>query len=240
MTTAYSITLQPGHKWSAYVSSGKLLRFTADGDEANLSCLFYHARHTAERYNMPDTLKAQHTAFLSAGHILMSDQGRALVSITEDTVGWHDTLSGYTTREGTDAKYGGTSFQTHRNEWLRSGEENLTVELFRHGLAARDLSVPLNLFSKVVCELNGDMHYVQQPTAGRYVTLRTEMDVLAVFSSTPNPLNPSPAFPVAAIEVQITNAEPVSPDDKCVQHCSENRRAFDNTWNAHKLTKGAY
>ena len=39
---------------------------------------------------MPDTLKAQHIARLTAGFVLYSDMGRMLCSVTGDTVGWHD------------------------------------------------------------------------------------------------------------------------------------------------------
>lgn len=240
MSKLYAITLGPGHKWSACVGSGKTIRLTAHGDRANLSGLFFNAAHPSERYNMPDTLKAQHTARLTAGHILMSDQGKAMVSIVEDEVGWHDPLSGYSTRQGTDDRYGHTSYQTNRNEWLRSGEENLTVELFRHGLGVRDLAPPVNFFSQVACEADGTMRYVPQPAAGRSVTLRTEMSLLIVLSNTPNPLDPSGVYPDAAIELRIEDAMPVREDDPCLTRCGENRRAFENTWNAKMLLKGAY
>ena len=121
MTSSFSITIQPGGKWSAYISRGKSMTLTAAGNRANLSTLLFHAPYPSERYNMPDTLKAQHTAMLTAGHVLMSDQGRVLASITRDSVGWHDPLSGYTTRQSTDQKYGRTSYQNERNAWLRSG-----------------------------------------------------------------------------------------------------------------------
>lgn len=239
MTALYSITIGPGGKWSAAIGKGKSITLTAAGDRANLSAMFYSAAAPSERYNMPDSLKAQHTAYYTAGHVLMSDQGRVLVSVTGDSVGWHDPLAGYSTRQGTDDKYGKTSYQQERNAWLRSGEENLIVELYRHNLSPRDLCPPVNFFSKVVCELDGTMRYVPQAAAGRSVTLRTEMDVLMVCSSTPNPLDPANTYPSAAIEISVADAPPVSEDDLCVNRCSENRRAFENTWNACSLMKGA-
>lgn len=232
-------TIQSGGKWSGVIGKGKQIQFKATGHQANLSALLYHAPYPAERYNMPDTLKAQHTALLTAGHVLMSDQGRVLASIIEDTVGWHDPLSGYTTRRSTNDRYGFTNYQQQRNDWLRSGAENFTVELFRSQLTPRDLIPPVNLFSKVICELDGSMRYVEQDTAGRTVTLRTEMDVLFVFSNTPNPLNPSPVYPDTAIEIVVSDAMPVTEQDACVQHCAENRRAFQNTWQAQELLRGA-
>ncbi|WP_138494878.1 urea amidolyase associated protein UAAP1 [Paenibacillus pinistramenti] len=240
MTAPFTITIPAGGKWSAHVSRGKQIQITAAGERANLACLLYSSPFPSERYNMPDTLKAQHTAMLTAGHVLMSDQGRVLASITGDTAGWHDPLSGYTTRQGTDEKYGLTHYQTERNGWYRSGEENLTVELFRHNLTARDLIPPVNLFSKVVCELDGTLRYEEQPAAERTVTLRTEMDLLVIFSNTPNPLDPSDQYPEAPVHITITDAAPLLEDDLCVNHCGENRRAFENTWNANALLKGAY
>jgi len=43
---------------------------------------------------MADTLKAQHTAYLTSGYVCYSDMGRILCSITADSCGWHDTMCG--------------------------------------------------------------------------------------------------------------------------------------------------
>ncbi|KUP21773.1 urea amidolyase associated protein UAAP1 [Paenibacillus sp. DMB5] len=231
--------IQAGGKWSGRIAKGKSITLTASSDRANLSTLLFDAWQPAERYNMPDTLKAQHTAFLTKGNILMSDQGKVLASIIRDSVGWHDPLGGYSTRQATDGKYGLTSYQKQRNDWYRSGEENLIVELYRNQLLPRDLMPPVNFFSKVVCELDGSMHYVEQPAAGRSVTLRTETDILLVCSNTPNPLDPGSDYPVSSILIEVTDAEAVKEDDVCVTHCPENRRAFENTWNVHTLLRGA-
>ena len=91
-------TIPAGGKWSARIRRGKEITFTALEDGANVSLLLYNADDTAERYNVSDTLKAQHTAFLTKGNVLMSDNGHVLASIVEDEVGWHDAISGYSTR----------------------------------------------------------------------------------------------------------------------------------------------
>ena len=54
----------------------------------------------------------------------MSDNGRILASFVEDSLGWHDTISGLQRGKQTDAKYGKTTYQELRNDWLRSGQEN--------------------------------------------------------------------------------------------------------------------
>lgn len=232
MSSVWSYIVPAGGKWSGRMGKGKLLRFTATQGGANLSLLLYNARDLAERYNMPDTLKAQHTSHLTAGHVLMSDNGRVLASIVADSLGWHDPLAGFTTRETTDAKYGVTRYQVLHNGWLRSGRENLSMELVRNGLSVRDLVPPVNLFSKVVCDERGEMRWEDgHCQAGAAVTLRTEMDVLVVLSNTPNPLDERVPYPSVPVKLEVMPAAPVSErDDECLNSCPENRRAFENTW----------
>lgn len=228
-----------GGKWSTKIRSGKQLTFTTLGDGANLSLLLYNADDTSERYNMPDTLKAQHTAHLTVGNVLMSDNGRVLASIIDDSLGWHDTISGYATRQMIDERYGKTTYQEQRNDWYRSGEENFAVELFRNGLTNRDLFPVVNLFSKVFCKENGSLHFKPgHSKKGDTITLRTEMDVLVIVSNTPNPLDTSSNYPSVPVEITITDAAPVEENDICLNHRPENRRAFENTWDYCLLTKG--
>lgn len=237
MNDTWSTMISPGAKWAGRVGKGKTIRFTAKENGANVSMLLFNARDLTERYNMPDTLKAQYTSHLTKGNILMSDNGLAMASFVEDGLGWHDTISGYTSRKTTDAKYGATTYQELRNEWLRSGEENLTVELVRNGLGVRDMGPVVNLFSKVYCDEQGTMHFsLNHCPKGASVTLRTEMDILLVLSNTPNPLDPSESYPSVPVTIEIGAAEPVDEStDDCVNHRSENRRAFENTWNYYSL-----
>jgi urea carboxylase-associated protein 2 len=231
MNTLWSKTIPAGGKWSGRIGRGKLLRFTALGEGANVSLLLYNAEDLTERYNMPDTLKAQHTSHLTRGHVLMSDNGRVMASNVADTLGWHDTIAGYTTRAFTDETYGVTRYQELRNDWLRSGQENFAMELVRNGLGVKDLVSPVNLFSKVSCDEEGNMHFHPgHCAAGDSVTLRTEMDILLVLSNTPNPLDSRTTYPAVPVLLDVLPAAPVNADDECVTHCPENRRAFENTW----------
>jgi urea carboxylase-associated protein 2 len=226
----------PGEKWSGPIGRGKLLRFTALDAGANLAMLIYNRDDLTERYNMPDTLKAQHTSKLTRGNVLMSDNGRVLASIVEDSLGWHDTISGITTRELTDSKYGGSTYQELRNDWLRSGYENIEVELVRNGLGLRDLVPVVNLFSKVQCDEKGAMSYLTTHCRKNdTVTLRTEMDILLILSNTPNPLDPRTNYPSVPVRLEVSIAAPVDETDYCYAFRDENRRAFINTWDYYKL-----
>ncbi|ACT01455.1 urea amidolyase associated protein UAAP1 [Paenibacillus sp. JDR-2] len=236
MSSTWKTSIRAGEKWSGAVSKGRLIRFRAMEEGANLSIMLFNAKDLTERYNMPDSLKAQYTAHLTKGHTLMSDNGRVLASIVEDSLGWHDTISGYTTRALTDRKYGETTYQEFRNEWFRSGQENFAVELTRNGLGLRDMSPVVNLFSKVYVDDEGQMHYeLGYCEAGASVVLRTEMDVLIVVSNTPNPLDPRTEYPAVPISIEVSAAEPVNEDDYCLNFRPENRRAFENTWSYYQL-----
>jgi uncharacterized protein YcgI (DUF1989 family) len=102
-----------------------------------------------ERFNMPDSLKAQHSAFLSQGHVLYSDLGRVMASIVRDDHGWNDVLCGPSTAEQIEQHYGIQTFQDARNQMYQNGLDSLLVEMTKFGLAQQDLSATLNLFSKV-------------------------------------------------------------------------------------------
>lgn len=236
MQKIFTKIFRPGEKWSGNIGRHKYLHFKALGDDANLSLLLYNMLDTSERYNMPDTLKAQYTAHLTQGNVLMSDNGRVLASITQDSLGWHDTIAGYSTRAMTDEKYGVKTYQQARNDYYRCGEENFKVELMRNNMDKGDLVPCVNLFSKVYVNLDGSMHYdPEHCKEGATVTLRTEMDVIFIASNTPNPLNPSTEYPTSSIIMDVYDAPAPDLTDECVQHRQENYRAFENTWDYYNL-----
>ncbi|OIJ14091.1 urea carboxylase [Anaerobacillus arseniciselenatis] len=238
MNSIWNITLVSGGKWSGIISRNKYIRFTALGVGANLSLLMFNQKDLTERYNMSDTLKAQYTSHLTKGHVLMSDNGRVLASIVDDSVGWHDSISGYTSRKLTDEKYGSTTYQEKRNDWYRSGEENFAMELVRSGLGMRDMAPVVNLFSKVYCDEKGKMNFASSHSKkGDTITLRTEMDMLIVLSNTPNPLDPNTNYPSVPIQMEVFEAEPANTLDECVNYRPENRRAFENTWEYYSLNR---
>lgn len=229
--------IQPSGKWSAIIKKGKLIKISALEKGANLALLMYNKDDLTERYNMPDTLKSQHTAHLTTGNVLMSDNGRVLSSIVEDSLGWHDTISGITTRQSTYKKYGEKGYQNYQNSRHTNGFDNFSVELVRNGLSVRDIVPSVNVFSKVQCDEVGNMHYiVDHCFKGASVTFRTEMNILLILSNTPNPLDKREVFSSVPIHIEISEAKEVGLDDVCVTFRKENKRAFENTWDYNTLT----
>ncbi|MGF1656268.1 MAG: urea amidolyase associated protein UAAP1 [Verrucomicrobiales bacterium] len=226
----YEETLPAGAMWSMVVGRHKLLELVLSKESqspANVSALVYHARQLGDRLNVPDTLKALHTAKLSRGHVLMSDMGHALVSVTEDSVGWHDPLGGHCDEKNVSLRFGRKTYQEAHNHFYRNSHDNFLVELAKHGLGHHDLVANVNFFSKVQVNPAGEMAWIAQDLpAGSRVVLRTEMDVLVILSNCPHPMGPSGDYPQAPVTVRVSNGTPPGADDFCRRFRPECARAM--------------
>ncbi len=219
-----------GGHWSYRIRRGTTLRFTDLEGGANMALLIYRADERLERLNVPDTLKAQHTAHLTQGHVLYSDMGRILASICSDTVGWHDPLCGVSDAASVRAKFAERRYQEHRNAMHRNGKDSLLMEIGKWGLGLRDLVPNINLFSKVVVDGDGRFRFVPEHSKkGGMVELRFEMDCLIALSSAPHPLDPNPDYAPKKISVVARATGTAGPSDICRLSCPENGRGFYNT-----------
>ena len=223
-------TLPGGNHWSGLLRRGNALRLTALQGNANVSALFFNQEEKLERYNMPDTLKAQHTAFLTTGNVCYSDMGRVLCSVIDDAVGWHDTFCGVSDAALIEKKYGATSFQTQRNKRYQNGRDSLLIELAKYGLGKRDLVANVNFFSKVVADETGKLEFISgHNQAGDYVDLRFDMNVLVVLSAAPHPLNTAASYSPSDILLTAWRSGIADENDVCRNSCPQNQRGFINT-----------
>jgi uncharacterized protein YcgI (DUF1989 family) len=192
-------TLQPGASWSHVLKRGTALRITDIAGGANVGALFYNFECPTERYNMPDTLKAQHIARLTNDFVLYSDMGRILCSITGDSVGWHDPLGGCSA----------------------AGRDGFLIELEKWGLGARDLVANVNFFSRIDVANGGGMSYHEgNSKAGSWIELRAEMNVLTILNSVPHPLSEGESKPV---HLSVSKA---AANDACRLSRPENGRGY--------------
>jgi hypothetical protein len=205
------------------------LRLTDIEGGANLGMLLYNPENLLERYNAPDTLKAQHTFKLTTGNCLYSDMGRVFCSITEDSLGWHETVCGNSTRASIARRFGKQTYQQAHNDWNQNGYDAFLVELAKYGLGKKDMAANLNLFSKAPVDADGNIGYaVDHSKPGDHVVLRFEMDTLVLLHTCPHPLHPAGDYPRKPVKVDFEQAPAVADDDSCVNHCPENQRGFAN------------
>lgn len=223
-------TVPGGAMWSHTLKRGTALRLIDTEGGANAGAIFYNGENFVERYNMPDTLKAQHIARMTAGSVLYSDMGRILCSVSHDSVGWHDPIGGCSNESLVRAKYGEASYQEHRNQCHRNGRDSFLIEIAKYGMNERDLMANVNFFSKVEVHDDGSMHFVPAHSgAGSYVELRAEMNTLVVLNTCQHPLDPSPTYSPKPVQLSIRTAAPAGPDDPCRLSRPENGRGFTLT-----------
>jgi uncharacterized protein len=223
-------TIQPGATWSHVLKRGTALRVVDIEGGANVGGIFYNFECPVERYNMPDTLKAQHIARLTTGFVLYSDMGRILCSVIADTVGWHDPIGGTSNKQLVEKKYGPSTYQESRNDYHKNGRDSFLVELGKWGLGQRDLVPNLNLFSRVDVAEDGSMNFAAgNSKAGDYVELRAEMNVLAILNTCQHPLDSNPKYQPKPVQLSIRRVSAAAADDPCRVSRPENGRGFTLT-----------
>lgn len=175
--------------WSTVVESGSTLRIVdLEGNQA-VDCILYNPHDPVERYSASETIVAQSNIFLTTGTRLMSTEGRAMMTITADTCGRHDTSGGACSCESNTLRYG------HHTKHQHACVENFLLEHSRRDMGKRDMVGNINWFMNVPVDADGALGIVDGLSApGKYVDLRAEMDTLVVISNCPQINNPCNAF----------------------------------------------
>lgn len=226
-TVLFEEDVTGGGMWSWVLRRHTTLRLVDVEGGANVGLMAYNADSPLERLNLPDTLKALHTAKLTRGHMLMSDMGRVLLSITEDSVGWHDPLGGHGNAALVEHKYGTATYQERRNAWFRNAHEDFLIELSKHGLGKRDLVANVNFFSRVNVDDEGKMSFHgNNSSTGATVDLRAEMDVLVVLNTCQHPLDPNSSYAPKPVKLMMLKTTAPPADDYCRNFRPENQRCF--------------
>lgn len=221
-----------GAAYSLLVRAGRLVTLTALAADACASTLLLGTGSLAhERLNLPDTLKAQHSAGVRPPMVLMSDGGLALASVTGSSLDWHDALGGHTRTEDVE-RFGPTSYADDRNERHLPARAGLLTELRKHGLDEADLHGCVNFFARLAIADDevGTLAFVPgHSAAGDWVTLRADADLLVVIAAAMHPLDPAAHWRPAPVRVEVTPGPPVAPDDPSYNFRAESARALDAT-----------
>ncbi|WP_435972640.1 urea amidolyase associated protein UAAP1 [Streptomyces sp. Qhu_M48] len=207
------------------LARGTELRLTDPTGDACAHLLLHSADRPWERLNVADTVKVLWNAYLGAGHLLLSDQGRVLASVVRDTSGRHDALTGTSTLARNTARYGdGTAHSASP-----AGRELFKLAALKNGLAPRDLPPSLSFFQGVRIAEDGSTAFTGSAGPGGTVTLRAEQDVIVLLANVPHPLDPRPAYRCGNLGVLAHRARPTAPGDPLWDATPEGRRAFLNT-----------
>lgn len=204
---------------------GSRLRLTDRDGDACAGLLLHRADQPHERLNVADTVKVQWQAYLGPGHLLLSDMGRVLATIVEDTSARHDALCGTSNARANARRYGdGAPDGPSPN-----GRDHFAVALAKFGLERRDVAPNINLFKQVRVGPDGDLRFDAVSAPGAHVELRCELPVLVTIVNVPHPLDDRPDYTVSSLRLTAWRSEPTAPDDTWRTASPEAERAFLNT-----------
>jgi urea carboxylase-associated protein 2 len=206
--------------WYAIVRlrRGEALRIIDDKGVSSVSLIAWREEDTSERINCADTVKVQWSAAISKGRVILSDMGRVLLSVIEDTSGAHDLLAGGSTPASTAAAYGATTRNTH---------DNFLAAAAKVGLGLRDIPPCATFFAPVSVDSAGRFVWnAARKRAGDFVDLRAEMNLVLAASNCPHPLDPARPAGTEAVTL-IRHAAPApAANDPCRTTSPEIVRAF--------------
>ena len=218
-------TVPGGNYTHKVLARGSVLRLADPHGSACAHLLLYVADRPWERLNTADTVKVRWNAYLRAGALLLSDQGRVLATVTEDGSGRHDALCGTSTLARNTARYGDGTPQSSSP----AGRELLLLAAAKNGLGARDLPPSLSFFQGVRVEPGGALTFDGSAGPGTAVTLRAEQPLTVLLANVPHPLDPREDYHCGPLEVTAWRGEPTAPDDPLWEATPEGARAFANT-----------
>lgn len=218
-------TIAAGGYAAKELRRGARLRFVDLHGDGCVSLLLFNSERPVERLNVADTLKVQWNAYLGAGKLILSDMGRVLASILEDTAGTHDAFCGASNASTNARKYGdGENYGSHP-----SARDRFLLGAAKFGLGRRDVHPCINLFKSV--RIDGDGRTVPEvgPFApGRQVTLRAEMDLIVVAANCPHVIDPRPAYHSTPVRALAWRGPVAAADDPIRNATPEGLRAFQN------------
>ena len=222
--TIRSETIPAGWYWTTYLARGESLRLINVSGRSCVSVLAWNSRDPSERLNHADTIKVQWAANLQKGRVILSDMGRVLFSITEDTSGRHDTIVGGSSAESNRSRYGAASR-------FRNTRENFISAAAKLGLDRRDVHPCISFFASVTVGIDGAFEWEKNiRQIGDFVDIRAEMDLMVALSNCPHPLDPSPSYEPGEVEIIRfrSSVGGPNPNDVCRTSSAENIRAFEN------------
>ncbi len=192
-------TVAAGEPFVLEIQRGQTLRMVdLEGNQA-IDALFFNRHDTAEHYSATGTMLRQGGIYLSTGSVLISSDGRPMLSIVADTCGRHDTLGGACSCESNTVRY------ALQKKYMHSCRDNFLTALqladIGIDITKRDLFPNINFLMNVPVTPAGGLKFEDGVSApGKYVELRAEMAVWMLVSNCPQLNNPCNGYNPTAVE----------------------------------------
>jgi uncharacterized protein len=208
----------PGWYTTMWLQRGEALRIIDNSGGSSVSLIGWREEDTSERINCADTVKVQWSAAIGKGRVILSDMGRVLLSLIEDTSGAHDLLVGGSTAASTLAAFGMPG---------RNTQENFLAAASKIGLGIRDIPPCVTFFAPVSLDDTGRFRWQEgRKRPGDFVDLRAEMNLVVVASNCPHPLDPARPAATETVTLVKHRAAAATTEDACRTASPEATRAF--------------
>jgi len=218
-------TIGAGGYASRSVARGTHVRLVDASGDTCAGLLVHRADRPAERLNVADTVKLQWQAYPGPGYLLLSDMGRVLATVLDDSDGAIDLFCGASNAGAVAARHGGSG----NHSPTPSGRDRLVLGLAKHGLTRRDLPPAANLFTTVRVADDGALVRSDPSGTSAHLTLRAELDLLVTVAVTPHVLDDRDAYAGGPVRITAWQGAPAGPDDPARAASPEAQRSFENT-----------
>jgi urea carboxylase-associated protein 2 len=219
-------TLEAGEYAAHRLPRGAVVRLADIEGDACAHVVIHNALLPSERLNLADTVKVQWQAYPTAGSALLSDRGRVLTTIVEDTSGRHDAFCSAPNRAAHERKYGDGSVEGG----FPNARDRLIVALAKFGLDRRDLPPSMSFFKGTRVAAEGTIVLDDCPAvAPSHVQLRCELDLLLSVANVPHVLDVRPEYTCTPMRLTAWMGKPASERDSFRIATPEVERAFQNT-----------
>src|SRR3984893_12985586 len=186
-------------KWSALLDPGQTLTLIDTKGQQAIDFLCYSAELPLDRINIPNTVKLNKSLYITKGSKIYSDLARVMMTVVDDTCGYHDTLAGCCSCAIDKVRYGVVKTESCRT--------NFIAELAKWAMAPSEIVSNINFFMRVPFTADGDIVIADGVSkADDYVVLRAEMPVIVVMSNCPQQHNPAAGFEPTPVEVIVADA----------------------------------
>jgi urea carboxylase-associated protein 1 len=198
----YDRTIPAGDGWMHELKKGQSLRIIDLGGNQAVDTTFFDLREPSDHYSAMATITAQENIYLTAGSVLRAESGKALLEITADLCGRHDTLGGACSAQSNTVRY------AREKLYMHNCRDTFLLEMAKKdcGLEKRDLAPNINFFMNVPVTREGGLKFddgVSSP--GLYVEMKALEDVMVLISNCPQLNNPCNAYNPTPVRVVLWN-----------------------------------
>jgi urea carboxylase-associated protein 1 len=200
---AYDETILAGDGWMHELKKGQSFRIIDLGGNQAVDTTFYDLNNPQDHYGAVTTVSMQQNIYLTTGSILRSESGKALLEITADLCGRHDTLGGACSAQSNTVRY------ARQKQDMHNCRDTFMLQLAKQDefYRKRDLAPNINFFMNVPVTKEGGLKFDDGVSApGLYVEMKAIEDVMILISNCPQLNNPCNAYNPTPVRVVIWNA----------------------------------